>query len=1095
MDNPNRTPVTDIGQRLAELPAEARARLAKRLAGTAVQAAPTTRARNRTPLSQAQERLWFIEQIEEGAVHHNDGMLLIMRGRLDLDAMVRSIEAVIERHEILRTAFVADADGPHQVVNAARPLDLVVCDLPDARPLPDDPVLLASFQAEMARPLDLSVGQLVRGVLFRLAPESVVLGITVHHLVCDLWSFAIFADEVGELYPTFLNGGAGIDKPPLPIQYGDYAAAQRAALTGEQIAAAAARRSAALRDAPPLLQLPISGTRPPAQRFVGSVERFRVDRATTDRLRDWSRNRDATLFMTLLGAFKVLLARHTGVRDIVVASPIATRQRRDVDRLIGCFLNMIVIRTDVGGEPTMADVVDRVRESCLDAYHDRDLPFEQLVLALQPIRTRSHQPIAQIAFALQNTPMEPLRLPDLEIEFHKADTGRARMDLSVWITENDQGLIGEVEYDQSIYSAAQIRVVAQQMERLLAALPGASDTAVWDIPLLTEAEVELVAVGWNATTMPSDSRSVHQIVADRATTVPDTVAVIDGDTRLTYRELDERANQLAHHLAGFGVRRGQRVAVCLPRSAGEIVAILAVMKAGAAYVPLHSHDRPERRDDLIAQAGATVVVSAGVQADEAWRPGRRVIDLDAEADDVAACPRTAPDVPVGPDDLAYVIFTSGSTGRAKGVMVTHRGFVNRMVWGQANYPLDSTHRVLRKAAPVFDVSIDELFRALMYGAASVQMSDTPGFDPRRIAAVIEDYGVTDADFSPTALRQLLHTVEPARLASLRRIVSGGEELPAETARLIRDKLDVALFNLYGPTEVSVSCTAWPVTLDERPVVPIGRPMGNVRVYVLDANGRLALPGAVGELYVGGPGLAHGYLGAPNATAASFVPDPFSGDHGARLYRTGDLVRWGFRPGDDRPWAQPALEFVGRVDRQLNLRGFRIEPAQVEAALRTLPGVTDAVVVLRERLVAYLVTAQQPDINTVRAQLRTQLPDYMLPSAFVAIPAVPYTANGKVAFAELPEPAASESGMAGRYDEPRDQVERTLADIWIRILGLPRVGIHESFFDLGGDSLSAIRILASAAADLGREVEVAAIFDNPTIAELARRFGNDQETTR
>ncbi|MEU4778944.1 amino acid adenylation domain-containing protein [Micromonospora sp. NPDC023633] len=1086
---------SDVTQRVARLSSSARALLDERLRAGRADPAPVSAAIPRldaaeAPLSFAQERLWFIERLEDDAVHHNDATLLILTGSLDRAALQRGIEEVVRRHEILRTAFRQLGERVVQAVTPPAPLTIDVVDLPGATARPDDAVLRAAVEREMRVPLDLAAGQTIRAVLYRIAPDVHVLGVTVHHLVCDLWSFTIFCRELAATYAAFASGTATPDLPELPIQYADYAAWQRTAVGEERMAAHLRERVAELAGVPPLLTLPTRGPRPAVQQFVGASEWFRLGSADADRIRALGQRQGATTYMTLLAAFTALLARHSGQRDMVVASPIATRDQHELEHLIGCFLNMIVVRADLSGDPTFAELVARVKAASLDAFRHRDVPFERLVAALQPERSRSHQPLAQVAFVLQNVPAGGLDLPELRVDVHQMETGRSRMDLTVKITETVDGLVGEFEYDTSLFTGEAIRALARQFELLLVAAARQPDTSVWRLPLLDDAQRHRILHEWNDTALDLGPEAlVHRLVEAQARRTPDAVAVVEGNVRTTYRELDERANRLAHHLRDLGVGVEDPVAVCLPRCTAEVVAILAVLKAGGYHLPVNPRDPQARRDALLGQVRPAVAISAGDLCDEVWSPGRRIIDLDGEASLTATCPATDPAVPLHPDNLAYTLFTSGSTGQPKGVQVTHRGFTNRMLWAQRNFPLGQDDRVLRKAACTFDVSLDELFRALFNGAASVLMPETATFDPRRLAGVIARHGVTDADFAPTALREVLLTADAADLKSLRRIVSGVEELTPETQRLVFDRLDVTMFNLYGPTEVSVSCTAWPCDPDdERPFVPIGRPMANVRVYVLDEAMEPVPPGVAGEVYVGGAGLARGYLDNSALTAERFLPDPFAGTPGARVYRTGDLARFG---------PDGVLEFLGRGDGQLNLRGYRIEPGEVESALRRHPAVREAAVVVRRdppgrdaRLVGYVVGDDLPGTADLRAHLRRRLPDYLVPAAFVRLPRLPLTNHGKLDVAALPPPGQDEPGATGA-DGPRDERERVLLDIWCDVLGREGIGIHDDFFDLGGDSLTATRIVALAGAKLGADVEVAVIFDAPTVAELAARLAPGQ----
>lgn len=1084
----------DIVRRLSGLSPEALHQLSRRIREVSANhiqltGPPPIRRRNASeaPLSFAQERLWFIDLLEADEVHHNDGMLLVFTGNLDIAALRRSIESIVARHEVLRTAFRRDGEHVRQVVTQPARLPMPVADLPGAAPHPSDPVLLAAVREEMAAPLDLAGGQTLRTTLFRLAHDVHVLAVTAHHLVCDLWSFAIFAREFRAHYLAYRQGKMDFCLPELPVQYTDYATWQRDWLNDERISRQLSQRVRGLLGAPPLLTLPTRRGRPAVQQFRGAVERLQLARATVSRLREWSNAHDATLYMSLLAAFKVLLARHSGQRDLTVVTPIATRGRPELEQLIGCFLNMVVIRTDLSGDPVFAEVAERVRAACLEAYSHRELPFERLVAELAPVRSRSHQPIAQIAFVLQNTPTEPLDLPGLHVKHHLLETGRSRMDISVRLTETAYGLDGEIEYDIELFTAAQIRMLAAQFERVLDAALTEPDRCVWNLPILTDDDLRHITYEWNDTQVDfAGEQLIPGMFEFQARRTPDATAVISSETQLTYRELNEDANRLARHLLDLGVGRERRVAVCLPRSAIEVVSILAVMKAGGCYVPVNPKDPRKRRDTLLAQAKPALVITKGELSDELWSPGRAIVDLDMSWAGIRESDGHDLDSSLAPDNLAYVLFTSGSTGLPKGVMVSHRGFVNRMQWAQRNYPLGEADRVLRKATCTFDVSLDELFRALFNGAASVLAPELDGFDPRRLAAVIEEHSVTDADFSPTAIRELLSNADAERLRSLRRIVSGVEELSAQTQQLVFDHLDVTLFNLYGPTEVSVSCTAWRCDkADGRQSVPIGRPMSNVRVYVLDPALTPVPPWVVGEVYVGGAGLARGYLGNPGLTALSFIPDALSGERGGRLYRTGDLARF-----DD----DGVLEFAGRADHQLNLHGYRIEPAEVEALLREHPLVTEAAVVLRRRkgsdarLVAYLVCDQALATAELRQFLRRRTPDYMIPSSYVRLDALPLTSHGKLDAAALPPPGEPEPADRGA-EAPRNEIERTLVRIWCEALGRDGIGIHDDFFDLGGNSLTAIRIQAEAGTELGVEVEVAAIFDSPTVAGLALRFAS------
>lgn len=1075
-------------RQLAALTPGARAALAARVRTSGAGQARIQRrvGTDPAPLSFAQERLAFVDSYERDSVHHNDAVLLLLRGRLDVEALRMAIAEVVRRHEILRTSFSLGPDRAVQVPQDPSSRQLPVVDLPGARMDPDDPVLGEAVRSDMRRPLDLAGAETMRETLYRLGPDQHVLGVTIHHLVCDLWSLSVFVDELSVLYSSYSRQEMP-SLPELPLQYADYAIWQRSGVSEARLAADLSYWTQVLDGAPPLLELPTRGPRPAIQRFIGAVERFTVDAETTRRLTVWSQSNGFTPFMGLLSVFSILMRRYSGSDDIVVATPVASREPRELERLIGCFLNLIVLRADLSGDPTFRELAGRVKTACLGAYAHQQLPFERLVTQLAPARTRSHQPIAQVAFVLQNVPESRLELPGVEADFHAMDTGRARLDVSVRLTQSRDGLTGEFEYDADLFDSSWVRQLGRDFAATIAAVAAEPDAAISVLPAIDDATARELRT-WNDTATDFGTKHlIHGIFAAQARRSPGATAVMSGNATATYGEIDTSANRMAWYLQGLGVGPETPVAVCLERSIREVTTILAILKAGGVYVPVNPRDPAARRDTILDLAAPSVVLSCGDLADEVWSPGRRVVDLEEVAADIAACPGKPVDVGISPDNLAYILFTSGTMGQPKGVMVSHRGFSNRMLWGQSNYELTPADRVLRKAACTFDVSLDELFRALFNGATSVLMPER-AFDPRQVARVIQDAQVTDADFSPTALRELISGGHLASCVSLTRIVSGVEELSGNLARGVLEALDVKLFNLYGPTEVSVSCTARECPPGEhRPVIPIGRPIANMRAYILDASLRQVPVGVTGELYIAGVGLARGYLGRPDLTAGSFVPDPFALEAGGRLYRTGDLARY---------TGTGEIEFRGRADRQLNFRGYRIEADEIETRLCAVPGVTAAVVAVRpdevgdSRLVAYITGTFDlaRSVSELRSILRQDLPAYMIPGSFVPVTTLPQTEHGKLDLSALPDPLA-QVGVRVPAEEslPRTPQELILARIWQEVLAVEQVGINDDFFDLGGDSLTATRIVGRAREEFGRDIEVGSIFDHPTIAELSSLF--------
>jgi len=693
--------------------------------------------------------------------------------------------------------------------------------------------------------------------------------------------------------------------------------------------------------------------------------------------------------------------------------------------------------------------------------------------------------LSQLAFVLQNTPTRRLELHGLDASFHKVDSGRSRMDLSVWLSDSPDGLLGEWEYDTHLFDAEHISALADDLHRLLRQVATDPERRLADVDLIGEHERDRLLRRYNDTNRPEHAgHTVKDLFERQAHATPQAVAVVHQAASITYGDLEERSNRLARYLQKRGVGGSDKVAVCLPRSIDEIVAILAVIKSGAAYVPLGVDGPSARRDAMLAAVRPVALLSRGDLADEIWSPGRLILDLDDVDGELTALDGAPLASGPSPDDLAYTMFTSGSAGQPKGVEVTHGGFCNRIAWGQANFALTPEDRVLRRATSTFDVSLDELFRALFCGAVSVQMPESRSFDPARLVAVIEDQQITDVDLTPTVLAEIVRTQDLGRLRFLRKIVSGVEALPRALEQRVLRELDVSLFNIYGPTEVSVSCTSWRCLPTESQLsVPIGRPMSNTRVYVLDDQLRLVPPGVEGELYVSGVGLARGYLADPALTAERFVPDPFVEQPGARMYGTGDRVRWN---------ESGALLFLGRLDDQVNVRGYRVEPSEVEAALRAHPAVDDAVVVPAPgpsgtSLIAYWTSdpSGRPTAPQLREFVRQRLPEYMAPHHLVELSSLPTNAHGKLDRSALPTPSPEHGDRAARA--PSTDVERRLLEIWQQTLGRTDITVDDDFFDIGGDSVTATRIVAQACAELGKDMEVAEIFDNPNVAALAAQF--------
>ncbi|HEU0054821.1 MAG TPA: amino acid adenylation domain-containing protein, partial [Longimicrobium sp.] len=1026
------------------------------------------------PLSFTQERLWFLDRLEPGSAVYNIPMARRLGGALDEAALERALGEIVRRHEALRTVFAEVGGSPVQVIAPFGGFALPVEDLSGLSDADREAAVRRRAREEAARPFDLAAGPLFRAALLRLGAEDHVLLLSMHHIVSDGWSMGVLFRELSALYEAYREGGES-PLPELPLQYADYAVWQREQLEGKVLDLQLAYWRERLAGAPELLELPTDHPRPAVQTFRGATVPLELSLELLERLRALGRNEGATLYMALLGAFQVLLSKYSGSDDIVVGSPTAGRTRAEVEELIGFFVNTLVLRTDVSGDPSFREVLRRVREATLGAYEHQEVPFERLVAELQPERSRSHAPLFQVSFTMDAVQYAGGGLAGLSVQGAGTELEVAKLDLSLTLIATPQGMRGGLTYSTDLFEPGTIERMARHLERVLEQVAADASVRLSRVDLLGEAERTLVLEAWNDTAaeVPAD-RCIHALFEAQAARTPEAVAVLFEGARLTYGELDARANRLAHYLVRRGVRPETRVGVCLERGPEMVVAILAVLKAGGAYVPLDPAYPPERLAFMLADSGAPLLLTRGSLPEGLASNAVEVVRLDADRERIEAESEKAPTAGVLPGNLAYVIYTSGSTGRPKGVLVPHRGLANVARAHARDFGVGAGDRVLQFASPSFDASVAEMVMALAAGATLVMGTRetlAPGPDLLRL---LHDEEVTMATLPPSVLAVL----PPAELPALRTLMTAGEALPAELVE--RWAPERRFFNLYGPTEATIwSTTAACAPGGGRP--PIGRPVANTSAYVLDARGEPVPVGVPGELYVGGVGVARGYLGRPGLTAGKFVPDPFSVEGGARLYRTGDRVRWS---------AGGELEFLGRVDEQVKMRGFRIEPGEIEAVLSAHAEVREARVILREdapgekRLVAYVVGGVEAGV--LREHLLRELPEYMVPSAFVALEALPLTPNGKLDRRALPAPEGDAYARRG-YEAPLGEVETALAEIWAEVLGLERVGRWDHFFELGGHSLLAIRLIERMRRE-GLYMEVRALFTTPVLAELALVVG-------
>ncbi|MEW5926454.1 MAG: amino acid adenylation domain-containing protein [Gemmatimonadota bacterium] len=1039
------------------------------------------------PLSFAQQRLWFVDQMDPGNPLYNVPTVLLLEGALDPDALARALGEIVRRHEVLRTVFEVEEGEAVQVVLPWRELELPRADasgLPEAERQAE---LERRAEAEARRAFDLAAGPLFHAELLKLAPEQHVLFLTMHHIVSDAWSIGVLLRELGALYEAYSRG----EESPLDdlaIQYADFAVWQRERLSGDRLEAQLAYWREQL-GSPPVLELPTDRPRPPAPSFHGGSVGVEISAKTAAALRDLARAEGATLFMPLVAAWQALLARHAGQDDVVVGTPIANRNRSEIEALIGFFVNTLALRADLSGDPTFRELLRQVRERTFGAYAHQDLPFERIVEELAPERDLSRSPVFQVMFSLQNAPgAETPAESGLRIGVYGARMESAKYDLILTLMETPGEIRGGLSYATDLFDRATAERIAAHYAALLDGIAADPDRRISDLPLMDAAERRQVLEEWNATARPYDlSRPVHELVFEQARRTPDAPAVVSAAGTLTFAELERRADALARRLAGAGVGVDGRVGLLLERGAETVVAVLGILRAGAAYVALDPSYPDERLHFMLEDAGASAAVTSTELAGRIGGFAGAVVEVDREvgADALSHSRTLALPHSLSPDNLAYVIYTSGSTGTPKGVLVTHRGLSNYLAWfdeevlGADGFALPLVSRL------GFDAHVRQLFPPLLRGEPVWVLPEETATDPAALLRAISAHERVSFGGVPAlwgAMLDLVRSGEAPKPRGLRAVLLGGESLPAELAeRTFAEFPDVALWNHYGPTEATVNATVARVRPGEP--VTIGRPVGNVRVYLLDAQGVPTPVGVPGELYVAGAGVARGYLGRPELTAEKFVPDPFSGEPGARMYRSGDRVRWR---------ADGELEYVGRVDQQVKVRGFRIEPGEIEAVLLRHPGVRAAAVAAREdagghaRLVGYVVPAagSAPDAAGLRVYLLERLPEYMVPGAWVLLDALPLTPNGKTDLGALPAPDATASDDG--YTAPRTPAEEILAGIWAGVLRAERVGVHDNFFALGGHSLLATRVVSRIRAAFGVEVPLRAVFEAPDLAALAER---------
>ncbi len=1042
----------------------------------------------------AQYRFWMVEQLHPGTAAYNISMATRLIGPLNIAALEKSLSELVQRHESLRTTLSMVDDQPVQrIAPIATPFSLSTVDLRSLGVTECEQEMQRLTRCEARTPFDLTAGPLFRVQLLQLDNEHHVLLVTLHHSIADGWSISIFNQELNELYTAFCyNKPSPLSE--LPIQYADYASWQRDQFQGSVLQDQLIYWKQQLTDPPTVLELPADHLRPANQTFRGATWSFTIPSTVVEPVRALGRREDATLFMTLLAAFQVLLARYTEQDDFLVGSPVAGRTRTELEGLIGSFVNTLVLRADLSGEPSFRTALSRVRETCLNAYAHQDLPFERLVEELHPERDLSRNPLVQIFFAFHNVPMKPMEMQGLQVSQLLIEGTTARSDLTMDLTEVPDGLQATIEYSTDLFEKERIERLAQHYQQLLEGIAADPKQCIWHLPLLTQPEQWQLLEKWNATQAPySRNRCIHQLFEVQAEQTPDAVAVVYEDQHLSYSELDRRANQLAHYLRKLNVGPEVLVGLCVERSLEIMVALLGILKAGGSYVPLDPGYPQERLTSMLTDSRAQVILTQQHLQQHLPVGQMHIVCLDKDWVQIAKEPDKKPSSLTSADNCAYVIFTSGSTGRPKGVQIQHQNVVNFLEYMRQKVDMSDQDRHVAVTTLSFDIAGLELYLPLTVGACVVIAPRLALADGTTLRRLLATSGATSLQATPVTWKLLLDAGWTPNTDI--QMLCGGEALARELANHLLDHQE-RLWNLYGPTETTIWSTIYRVMTTDRATIPIGKPIANTQIYVLDRHLQPVPIGIPGELYIGGDGLARGYLHRPNLTAERFLPHPFSTQPGARLYKTGDLVRY---------LSDGNLEFLKRTDQQVKIRGFRVELGEIEAVLLQHPRVQDCTVVVHENqrgdryLVAYIVARQGQTVNvisdTLRQYMRERLPEYMIPAEIAELEALPRTLNGKVDRQILSRTEYTSHSIShqGTYVTPRDETEVKLQFLWKEILDVYPIGVTENFFDLGGHSLSIVQLLTRIKRVFGRELSLTTLFQYPTVEGIARMLREPSES--
>jgi amino acid adenylation domain-containing protein len=1041
--------------------------------------------RENLPLSFSQSRLWFLDLLEPNTPAYNISVAFRLDGNLNLEILHQSLQIIIQRHEVLRTTFDSQAGMPIQVIHEFAEVPLTVTNLNHLDSQTQQETLKKAVKEVIISPFNLRKLPLLRVHLYQLSENVYVFVLVIHHIISDGWSLGLMIKELSLSYTTLCQDNIK-SLPPLSIQYADFANWQRTTFEQTQLPAQLAYWKQKLAGATNVLQLPTDYPRPPVVSYQGSVVSFTINKQTSEKLQKLCESQGATLFMGLLGVFSILLMRYSGQEDLLIGTPIANRNRKQIEDLIGFFVNTLVMRNDLSGNPNFINLLSRIKEETLEAYAHQDVPFERIVEELHPERNLSHHPLFQVMFVLQNTPMGKLELPNLQLTPWKLEQAVSKFDLTLLMTETQQGIEGIWEYRTDLFNVATINRMIGHFQTLLDNIVTQPEQRIKELSLLTATEQHQLLIEWNQTQInyPQD-KCLHQLFELQVEKTPDAVAVVFKNESLTYRELNQRANQLAHYLQSLEVKPDVLVGICIERSLEMVIGLLGILKAGGAYVPIAPDYPQERLTFMLEDAQISILLTQQELLKNLNIPAiNKIICLDTEWKIIAQESKENFRSNVVGENLAYLIYTSGSTGKPKGVMIPHHAICNHMLWMQATFSFQETDKVLQKTPFSFDASVWEFYAPLLTGGQLIIAEKGGHQDSAYLLKLMSDQQVTIVQIVPSLLQMLLEQGGIEACKSLKHIFCGGEPLSVVLQQSLLSKLNVNLHNLYGPTEACIDATFW-TCKDEinQEIVPIGRPIANTQIYILDSHLQPVPIGVPGELHIGGLGLARGYFHRPELNNDKFISNPFSNQPGARLYKTGDLVR--YLPDGN-------IEFLGRIDHQVKIRGFRIELGEIETALSQHPDVLNSVVITSTDsfgsncLIAYIVTQQQPLISSGiwRDFLKAKLPDYMIPSNFVILDHLPLTPNGKVDRKALSTLSVNRNIDSDQQISPRTPLEYKLVEIWEEILKVSPIGVTENFFDLGGHSLLAIRLIAAIEQKLKCNLPVVSLFREGTIEKIA-----------